>query len=152
MANLTTDKGFLMRVTEVIDAWGHENIRSTHKTTLEITKETALTRRGDCIIAVCATKGATDLHSKFKEASRKEDAQITITVEADETKEIIQAFGSPQLLFTHQTDLVVRKSDYVCGRTIAIRADRSAAELSRRLVEKLQNPHQKVRITLVVES
>ena len=141
-----------MRVTEVIDAWGHENIRSTHKTTFEITKETALTRRGDCIIAVCATKGAADLHPKFKEAARKEDAQITITVEVDEIKEIINACGSPQLLFTHPTDLVIRKSNYICSRTIAIRADKSAAELSRRLVEKLHNPHQKVRITLVVES
>lgn len=140
-----------MRVTEVIDAWGHENIRSTHKTTFEITKETVLTKRGDCIIAVYATKGAANLHPKFKEAARKEDIRITITVEADELKEVIQAFGSPQLLFTHPTDLVIRKSNYVCGRTIAIRADKSAAELSRRLVEKLQNPHQKVRITLVVE-
>ena len=141
-----------MRVTEVIDAWGHENIRSTHKTTFEITKETVLTRRGDCIIAVCATKGATDLRPKFRQVARKENSRITITVEADEMREVIQAFGSPQLLFTHPTDLVIRKSDYVCGRTIAIRADKSAAELSRKLVEKLQNPHQKVRITLVVES
>jgi len=141
-----------MRVTEVIDAWGHENIRSTHKTTFEITKETVLTRRGDCIIGVYATKGATDLHLKFRQVARKENTRITITVEADEMKEVIQAFGSPQLLFTHPTDLVIRKSDYVCGRTIAIRADKSAAEFSRKLVEKLQNPNQKVRITLVVES
>ena len=141
-----------MRVTEVIDAWGHENIRSTHKTTFEITKETVLTRRGDCIIGVYATKGATDLHPKFRQVARKENTRITITVEADEMKEVIQAFGSPQLLFTHPTDLVIRKSDYVCGRTIAIRADKAACDLSRRLVEKLQNPNQKVRITLVVES
>jgi len=140
-----------MKVTEVIDARGHENIQSTHETTFEITKETVLMKRGDCIIAVGATKGATDLHPDFKEAAKRRDTQITIMVEAGNMKEVVKAKGSPRLSFTHPTDLVVRKSDYVCGRTIAIKADRAAKDLSRKLVEKLRDPHQKVRITLTVE-
>jgi len=140
-----------MKVTEVIDARGHENIQATHETTFEITKETVLTKRGDCIIAVRATKGAADLHPNFKEAAKRRGAKITVTVEAGSVREVVKAEGSPQLLFAHPTDLVVRKSDYVCGRTIAIRADRAAKDLSRKLVEKLRDPHQKVRITLTVE-
>ena len=140
-----------MKITEVIDARGHENIQSTHETTFEITKEIVLTKRGDCIIAVSATKGAADLHPNFKEAAKRSGTQITITVEVGGVKEVVKARGSPRLLFTHPTDLVVRKSDYVCGRTIAIRADRAAKELSRKLVEKLRDPFQKVRITLTVE-
>jgi hypothetical protein len=46
--------------------------------------------------------------------------------------------------------MVVRKSSYVDDRTLAISADKAAADLSRELVEKLRNPKQKARITLKV--
>ena len=141
-----------MKVMEVIRARGHQNVRSTNKTTFEITKEAFLTKRGDCILAVSATKGASELHTKFRETARNQNARITIIIEADAEKEVVEAWGSPLLTFTHPTDLVVRKSDYVCGRTLAIRADKAACDLSRRLVERLQTPHQKVRVTLIVES
>ena len=136
----------------VIFAHGHENIQATHETTFEITKETTLTKRGDCIIAEEATKGAADLPLEFKEAARKKGAQITITIEAGELKEIVRAKGSPRLLFTHATDLVVRKTDYVCGRTLAITADKTASDLSRKLIEKLRDSSRRIRITLAVES
>jgi uncharacterized protein len=139
-------------VTVTFSARGHENVLSTHKTTFEVTKEATLTKQGDCIIAVESTKAATDLSLEFKEAARKEGARITVTVEANELKETIRAEGSPQLQFTHQTDLVVRKSDYVCGRTLAIRADKAASDFSRVFVEKLKDPNQEVKVTLIVEN
>lgn len=139
-------------VTVAFSARGHENVLSTHKTTFEVTKEATLTKQGDCIVAVESTKAAADLPLEFKEAARKEGARITVTVEANELKETIRAKGSPQLQFTHQTDLVVRKSEYVCGRTLAIRADKAASDLSRELVEKLKNPNQQVKVTLAVEN
>ncbi len=141
-----------MKITEVIEAYGHQNVRSTHKTTFEITKEASLTSRGDCIVAVNATKGATDLNQKFKEAARKENAKITVTIEADGEREVVRARGNPRLSFTHPTDLVIRKSGYVCGRTVAVRADKAASDLSRKLVEKMQSSRQKIEITLTVES
>ncbi len=135
-----------------IFARGHKNIQATHRTTFEITKEPTLTKRGNCIIAVEATKGAADLPLEFKEAARKKGAQITITIEAGELREIVRSRGSSRLLFTHPTDLVVRKSGYVCGRTLAIGADKSASDLSRKLVEKIKDSSQKIRITLAIES
>ena len=137
-------------VITVIFARGHENIQATHKTTFEITKEPTLTKRGDCVIAVEATKGAADLPLEFKETARKRGAQITITIEAGELKEVIRARGNPRLMFTHPTDLVVRKSNYVCGRTLAIMADKAASDLSRKLIEKIRDSNQKIRITLAV--
>ena len=135
-----------------IFARGHRNIQGTHKTTFEITKEETLTKQGDCIIAVEATKGAADLPLEFKEAARKKGAKITITIEAGELKEIVRAKGSPRLWFTHPQDLVVRKTDYVCGRTLAIVADKAAGDFSRKLVEKIQDSSQRIKITLTVES
>jgi hypothetical protein len=139
-------------VIAVIFAHGHENIQATHKTTFEITKESTLTKRGNCIIATGATKGAADLPPDFKEAARSENAQMMITIEAGEMKEVVRARGSPWLLFTHPTDLVVRKSNYICGRTLAIGADKAAIDLSKKLIGKIRNPNQKIRITLAVEN
>ncbi len=141
-----------MKITEIIEARGHKNVQSTHKTTLEITKGTTLTRRGNCIVAVAATKGAADLNSKFKKAARKEGAKITVTIRTDDLAEIVRASGSPQLSFTDPMDLVVRKSKYICGRTIAVRADKAANDLSRELVEKMRDPFQEVKITLQIEN
>jgi hypothetical protein len=141
-----------MKITEVIEAYGHQNVQSTHKTTFEITKEASLTSRGNCIIAVNATKGAADLNPKFKEAARKENAKITVTIEAGGVREVVRASGSPRLSFTHHTDLVIRKSRYVCGRTAAVKADKAASDFSRELVEKMRSSRQKIKITLTVES
>ena len=141
-----------LKAIEHITACGHVNIKSTNKTTFEITKETHLTPRGDCIIAVGATKGAVDLSQKFKTIACTQDAMITIKIDAGGETEKVTACGHPALLFTHTTDLVVRKSDNVCGRTLAIRANKAACDFSRRFVEKLRNPNQKVLITLIAEA
>jgi len=45
----------------------------------------------------------------------------------------------------------VRKSGYVCGRTLAVKADKAASDLSRELVEKMQDPLHEIKITLMVE-
>ncbi len=141
-----------LREVEKIIAFGHNLIKSTHKTTFEITKDHYLTEKGDCIIAVKANKAARDLSEKFKETARKPNAKITIIIEAAGEREIIRAFGDPNLTFTHPTDMVVRKSSYVCDRTIAIKADKAACDFSRNLIEKLRNPKQEVRITLIAEA
>jgi hypothetical protein len=72
-------------------------------------------------------------------------------IEAGDIVEVVNAFGSVRLILTHPTDMVVRKSNYICNRTLAIRADKAACDLSRRLVEKLKNQKQKVKITLTVK-
>lgn len=141
-----------IKIIEVIHAQGHENILATNKTTFEITKETHLTKRGDCIVAVNSDKAAADLSPEFKKALRNENAKLTITIETDGEKEVAHAFGSPQLSLTHLTDLVVRKSDFVCSRTLATRADKAAKDFSRNFVKKLQTPKQRVTITLIVEA
>ena len=140
-----------MEIREVIFARGHENVLAAHKTTFEITKEALLSEKGDCIIAVSADKALADLSFKFKDWLKRENAKISILIEADNLKEAVNAFGSPKLILSHPTDMVVRKSSYVCDRTLAVKADKAACDLSRKLVEKLRNPEQKVKITLTVK-
>lgn len=139
------------RIIEVVTAYGHPNILAAHPTTLEITKEPELTRCGDCIIAVKADKAAADLSSNFKKAAKNQNAKILITIETDGLKETIHAYGSSNLTFTHKTDMVIRKSNYTCNRTLAVKADKAAKDLSRTLVQKLQRHGQKVLIILTVK-
>ena len=140
-----------MKASETIYAHGHESVTSLNRMTLEITKETHLTKGGDCIIALAADKGARDLSPEFKKLAQNEKAKITITIEADGETEVVKAYGHPQLSFTHQTDLVVRKSDYKCNRTLAVHADKAAIDLPETLVKKLRDPKQRVQVTLTVE-
>ena len=139
-------------IKEVIFAQGHENILATHKMTLEFTKDQHLSKKGDCIVAVAADKAVADLNFEFKDEMRKPNAKLTILIEAGGLKEQITACGSPKLILTHPTDMVIRKSGYICSRTLAIRADKAANDLSRELVEKLVNPKQRVKITLTAET
>jgi len=141
-----------MEIKEVISACGHRNIQATHRTTLEITKDAHLSRKGDCIIAVSADKALADLSPKFKENLRRENAMLAIFITAGEITEVVRAAGSPKLILTHNNDLIVRKSDYICGRTLAIGADKAACDLSKELVERLKDPNQKVSATLLVKT
>ncbi len=141
---------YASEIREIIFGYGHENIRATHKTTLEFTKDTHLSKKGDCIVAVAADKALADLNPEFKENLRKPHAKLTILIGVGGIAEQVNAHGSPQLFLTHPTDMVIRKSDYVCSRTLAIHANKAAQDLSRELVEKLKKPQQEVKITLVV--
>jgi len=138
--------------TEIITAYGHELIQATHETTFEITKEKSLTPRGDCIIAVRADKSVANLSREFKELAKKRDAEITIMIISDDEREIIKAQGDPRLTLSHPKDIVIRKSTYVCSRTLAVKADKAARDLSRKLIEKLRNPDKIVKIKLTVKA
>ncbi|MCL4430624.1 MAG: DUF371 domain-containing protein [Chloroflexi bacterium] len=137
---------------EIIQAFGHENIQAIHPTTLMFTKDKHLNQSGDCIIAVAADKAVADLSPEFKDKLKNPNAKLTILIEADGLKQQINASGSPKLILTHPTDMVIRKSGYICNRTLAINADKASNDLPREFTEKLKNPKQEVKITLIVES
>jgi len=124
---------------EIINAFGHHNVRATHRTTFEVTKEEHLTPRGDCIVGVKADKSLIDLPDEFKEIMQSKDTKLEIILRAGDLEEKINAHGHRDLTFTHPTDMVVRKSDFVCGRTLAVGADKAAIDLSREIVEKLKD-------------
>jgi hypothetical protein len=139
-------------VKEVIFAQGHKNILATHKTTLEFTKDKNLTKNGDCIIAVAADKALANLSAEFKKKLRNSRSHLILSIEAGGISEQLEAQGDPKLILASPTDAVIRKSGHICNRTLAVNADKAAQDLSRDLVEKLKNPRQKVKITLLVRA
>ncbi|HMK93984.1 MAG TPA: DUF371 domain-containing protein [Candidatus Limnocylindrales bacterium] len=137
---------------EVVLAWGHENIQAVHPSTLMFTKEKHLSKKGDCVIAVAADKAVADLSREFKQELKKPNSKLTITIEADGSTQQINASGSAKLALTNQVDMVIRKSDYISDRTLAICADKSSNDLPRGFIEKLKNPEQGIKITLAVHA
>jgi len=140
------------KIVEVIHAFGHPNIRASHPTTIMITKERQVTQRGDCIVAVDADKSVADLSADFKKALRKPNAKLTIELEVDGLVGQINAYGSPELTLNHPNDLVIRTSEFISDRTLAVKADKSSGDLSKAVVEKLKNPKQQVTLTLTVKA
>jgi hypothetical protein len=136
------------RLREQILAFGHENVLATHPTTLMITKDRELSKQGDCIIAVGANKAVSDLNLEFKQKLQEYNTKIDILIEADGLIEQITAQGSAKLDLSNNTDMVIRKSDFTSDRTLAIKADKAAANLPKKLIEKLRNPNQHIKITL----
>ena len=135
-----------------IHAFGHPNIQATHPTTLMFTKDTHLSKNGDCIVAVAADRALADMCEAFKEELRKPGAKLTIVIEAGGSKMLISAAGSPKLPLTNPTEAVVRKSNYISDRTLAVCADKASLDLPRSFVEKLKDTNQKVKITLIAQA
>ena len=142
----------LHEVREVVFGYGHENVQAIHHSTLEFTKDTHLSKNGDCILIVATDKCILDLSNEFKEALRNTGAKLIIQIEVGNIIEEIHAQGTEQLILNHPSEIVIRKSNHISNRTLAIHADKAAKDLSRELVEKLRNPNQKAKITLIVKN
>ncbi len=123
---------------ERINASGHPNISARHKTTLEITGDKYLTPAGDCIIAIKADRCLPDLAPGFLDMLRSEGSRIEVLIECNGVRDRVTARGGRALTLNHGEDMVVRKSSYVCGRTLAVKANKAAADLKRELVDELK--------------
>ena len=127
--------GLAVRTTyDRVSALGHPNVRATHETTLEVTKEPGVTRRGDCIVAVGADKGCSDLAPGLRRALVTDGSRVVIKIFCGGEEDVVVAEGSGRLTLSSPVSMVVRKSGYVCGRTLAVRANKAAADLSRALI------------------
>jgi len=119
----------------VIKAYGHPNIKATHKTTIEVTKENYLTDKGDCILGISADKGLRDMKD-FLDQNKRRNIKVDLIVE--DLVETIKGYLDPRLTFLDEKDIVIRKSSYICDRTLMINADKSASEINRKIVQRLK--------------
>ena len=122
-----------------IRAKGHENVLSLHKSTFEITKDKELTLSGDCIIGLDIDKSMDDFPKEFKEKLANDDTKVVVELNTSNAYDKIEGFGHHDLSLSHPTDIVCRKSDFICSRTLMIHADKAAKDLDGDLIEDLKN-------------
>jgi len=127
-----------MEAEERIRCRGHPLVRATHPTTFEVTAEGHLTRKGDCIIGIHADRGAAGLSPGFRKVLAQDGAVLVTRLTAGGFSAEVHGRGSSGITLAHPTDLVWRRSNFVCPRTVAIHCDRVAATLPRDLVRALR--------------
>ena len=122
-----------------VEFFGHPMVRSNHRNTIEVTRDPNLTLRGDCIIGVRADKGLADLSREVRDSICSDGSELFIAIEVGWESFAVRALGSSRLSLEDSHEMVMRKSDYVSPRTLAIRADAAAKDIPRSIVENLRS-------------
>ena len=122
-----------------IPFYGHENIRSLHPKTIEITTQPNLTLNGDCIIGVKANCACNDISERLKSLLQNSKSEISCTILVKELKFKIKGKGSEKLTLTNPHDIVIRTSSFVCPRTLATNCDAAANTIPRQMVKLLRD-------------
>ncbi len=127
-----------MTILDSINATGHSLIQCTHSTTIELTKDNYLTKKGTCILGIKATKACYDLTPELKRKIMAGE-KINVVIKVSNVVDRFYGYGSKKLTLLNTKDLVFRKSGYVCDRTILIKCTKSSMDLNRNLIKKLTN-------------
>ena len=122
---------------------GHKNVRSLHPKTIEITKDSNLTVSGDCIIGVNATHSCFDIPLQMKKILQNPKSEVTCTILVQDFSFKIKGRGNDKLTLTNPHDIVIRKSNFTCPRTLATNCNFGSDSIPRKIVKSLQNPEVK---------
>lgn len=130
---------------------GHRNIRCLHNKTIEITKAVSLSTRGDCIAGVSASKACNDLDKEFKARFSESGRKVNLEIKVDEQTFRMHGFTDQRLTLSHGHDIVIRRSNYVCPRTLCVLCNKASFDIPREFVLKLQNPATAAELKIIVE-
>ncbi len=75
---------------------------------------------------------------------------IKIQLETENGFDEITGYGHPELTLEHPTDMVCRKSEFKCSRTLMIKADKAAIDLDRELINDLRE-REELKVKIIVE-
>ena len=132
--------------------YGHPNVTSKHKSTLEFTAESVLTLRGDCILGIDATTNLLKLPAEIKNIIREKESRIKLILNVNGLKEEIEGNGHPNLLLSDETAIIIRKSNFLCPRTLMINANKAANDISDEIRVIMRDPNSIMEMTLQAES
>ena len=113
-----------------------------------ITTDTHLSKEGDCILAVRAEKGLKDISPDLKDIIRNEDAEVVFIMETSGQSLVVRGRGHPELTLTSPSDMVIRKSSFICDRTLMIKADIASSDIPLEFVRLLEGHNREVHIII----
>ena len=119
---------------------GHSNIRATHPTTIEFTKDSELTPKGDCILGVSADFDYKALKEMLTQKKAIVDLQIG--------KEKDSLICVPNKAFASTSEVVLRKSSFMSERTFATHASKGSQDINRKLIKLLKSKEAVLHVTI----
>ena len=121
-------------------ARGHTNIKATHATTFEFTRDPDIGPTADCIIGVSADWRPEDMERL------KQHHKVKMTISCGGIAETVKLVVNSG--FSDQSEMVVRKSRFRSPRTLGVSADKSACQLSRDLAKLLGDPGMEIAVAV----
>ncbi len=134
----------------ILYAKGHPNVTSAHKSTFEVTMDKEIGIKADCIIGVSSDSKLEDFPDELRKAIQCEDTVIKIQLQTENGFDEIIGYGHLELTLDHPTDMVCRKSDFKCSRTLMIKANKAAVDLNRELISDLKQGKE-LKVKIIVE-
>jgi hypothetical protein len=119
-------------------AYGHENIIGKHRTTVELTSEDHVTKKGTCIVGIRSNITLDKFDSEIKKQALLSSTKIVLRMTISGLSEEVTGTGSPGLTYLDSTSMVARTSNFECDRTLMVSADKAASDLSREFVDRLK--------------
>ncbi len=138
-------------IQDEVTFYGHPNVRSLHSKTVEITRDGHLTLRGDCIIGVRASKACADLDQNLRRRLRSNDSVVRIEIMVGDESFLINGKGDERFTLQNPHDIVIRKTGFVCPRTMSVRCDRASSDVPRKMVRMLQDTEERGIFRITVE-
>ena len=123
------------------NAYGHAGIEGTHKGVLELTQKTGVIPKGDSVIGT-RSDFQPDAVSALAQVSKK----IKMTLNVRTYSETIT--GESNSGFVPGNDIIVRKGPQRSPSTLIINADKSAGDLSKKMIELLKSPEEHIVVIL----
>ena len=125
-------------VVETIQFHGHPNILGTHGNTIEVTKVAEISKRADCIVGVNASKACSDLSPALRKHIQA-GGYLAFEIRVGDISFTFTGKGASELELSDPHELVLRRSDFVSGRTAAISCNAAAIDLPREMIKLLQD-------------
>lgn len=144
-------KSYISMPEDEVSFYGHMNIQSLHPRTIEITKDAKLSLRGDCIVGVRANKSCSDLDHTLQRALKNDSSLAKIEIIVGNNSFEISGRGHKGLLLFSRHDIVIRKSSFVCPRTMSIGCDKASCDIPREMILSLKDPATKGIFMVTVE-
>ena len=127
---------------------GHPNVLATHKSTLEFTKDENLTLKGNCIIGVSSTHSLSELSVELRKKIKDSSTIILVKLQTGNHTDYIKGSGNSDLDLSDENAIIIRRSDFVCSRTLMINANKAARDIDERIIKEMRNPNNDMKVTV----
>lgn len=148
---ILTNPGVISLVQDDVNFCGHNNVLSRHKKSIEITRESKLTLKGDCIIGVSSNKGCSNLNQRLRHQLRKESTLVKMEIIVDNMSFVIFGRGDCRLTISDPEDIVIRKSRFCCPRTLSVSCDKAASDIPHNIATKFKDPETRGLLRITAE-